>query len=147
MASAIKFDMRLAMRKMIGKLLIGTASVLALTIGTVAHDYAAAAGNTVTAATAPSTAMTSDDALTADVLRRNDIRWAQVELRYRGFYYGSLDGVLGAATRHAIVEFQQSRGLDRTAALDAQTWDALTSGDTVNYFGSEPSRRTSSISI
>jgi hypothetical protein len=71
------------MRKLIRKLLLGSASVLALGIGGAAPDYAADAGNPVDAATMPSAAQTSDSSLTGGSLRKDDIRWAQVELRDR----------------------------------------------------------------
>jgi peptidoglycan hydrolase-like protein with peptidoglycan-binding domain len=74
----------------------------------------------------PPVVETSRDVLTGDALRRDDIRWAQVELRYRGLYQGSLDGVVGPDTKRALSQFQKINGLGRTASLDAQTWEALT---------------------
>jgi peptidoglycan hydrolase-like protein with peptidoglycan-binding domain len=50
-----------------------------------------------------------------------------VELRYRGLYKGSLDGILGPETKRALTQFQQNSGLSQTASLDAQTWETLTS--------------------
>jgi len=115
------------MRTLIRKVLRGAAAVLALSVaGSIASgvlDYAADVGNTATAASMPAAVETSRDALTGDPLRRDDIRWAQVELRYRGLYQGSVDGVLG---RHALSQFQQIDGLGRTVSLDARTWEALT---------------------
>jgi peptidoglycan hydrolase-like protein with peptidoglycan-binding domain len=49
-----------------------------------------------------------------------------VELRFRGLYTGSLDGVLGHKTKRALEQFQQNNGLNLTASLDARTSDALT---------------------
>ena len=46
-----------------------------------------------------------------------------------GLYNGSLDGVVGPETKRAILGFQKSNGLERTATLDQQTADALI-GDT-----------------
>ena len=113
------------MRKLIRKLLLGTASVLVLGIGGAALDYADA-GNPVSPATMPPAAQMSDSSLTGDALRKDDIRWAQVELRDHGLYQGSLDGVLGPETKRALGQFQKNTGLGRTASLDAQTWEALT---------------------
>jgi peptidoglycan hydrolase-like protein with peptidoglycan-binding domain len=111
------------MRKLIRQLLIGTISVLVLGIGGAALDYAADPGN---AASMPAT-QTPQNALAGDpTLRTDDIRWVQVELRHRGLYNGSLDGILGPATKQALGRFQVDSGLGRTAALDAQTWKALT---------------------
>jgi peptidoglycan hydrolase-like protein with peptidoglycan-binding domain len=49
-----------------------------------------------------------------------------VELRVRGLYQGSLDGILAPETRRALSQFQQIKGLGSTASLDAQTWQAPT---------------------
>ena len=91
-------------RTLIRKVILGTASVIALgiagEIASSALDYAADA-NTATAANMPAPAQNPNDALTADPLRRDDIRWAQLELRNRGLYLGSLDGILGPGTRRA----------------------------------------------
>ncbi len=130
------------MRNPIRKLLLGTASVLALGMaGSIASNVldVADAGNTPTAASMPAVVETSRDVLTGDALRRDDIRWAQVELRYRGFYQGSLDGVVGPETERALSQFQKINGLGRTASLDAQTWEALTgSGIPAIAEGSSP---------
>ena len=117
------------MRTLIRKLALGTASVLALGMaGGILSSVLDVidTGNTATAASTPAVVETSRDALTGDALRKNDIRWAQVELRYRGLYKGSLDGVVGPETKRALSEFQKINGLGRTASLDAQTWEALT---------------------
>ena len=84
------------------------------------------AGNTATAASTPAVVETSRDALTGDALRKNDVRWAQVELRYRGLYQGSLDGIVGPETKRALRQFQKINGLSPSESLDAQTWEALT---------------------
>jgi peptidoglycan hydrolase-like protein with peptidoglycan-binding domain len=83
------------------------------------------AGNT-TAASMLAVVETSRDALTGDALRRDDIRWAQVELRYRGLYQGSLDGIVGPETKRALRQFQKINGLGPSESLDGQTWEALT---------------------
>ena len=114
------------MRKLIRKLLLGTASVLALGIGGAALDYAADAGDPVNTATMPPAAQTSDSSMTGDALRKDDIRWAQVELRDKRLYKGSLDGILGPETKRALGQFQKNNGMGRTASLDAHTWEALT---------------------
>jgi peptidoglycan hydrolase-like protein with peptidoglycan-binding domain len=119
------------MRPLIWKLVVGAVSVFALSIGGAALDSAlnseADAGNTVSAVNMPSAILSSDSLGSGDSLRKDDIRWAQVELRFRGLYKGSLDGVLGPKTKRALAQFQQNNGLAQTASVDAQTWDALTS--------------------
>ena len=126
------------MRKLIRKLLLGAAAVLALGIGGAALDYAADAGNPVDAAAMPPAAQTSDSSLTSDVFRKDDIRWAQVELRGQGLYKGSLDGILGPETKQALGQFQKNNGLGRTASLDAQTWEALTADPGIGQGSSMP---------
>ena len=117
------------MRNLSRKVLLGVASVLALGIaGGVASSIlgGADAGTTATAASMPAVVDTSRHALTGDALRRADLRWAQVELRYRGLYHGSLDGIVGPETKRALSGFQKINGLGPSGSLDAQTWEALT---------------------
>ena len=117
------------MRTLIRKLLLGTASVLALGMaGGILSSVLDVidTGNTATAASTPAVVATSRDALTGDALRRDDIRWAQMELRYRGLYQGSLDGIVGPETKRALSQFQRVNGLGPSETLDAQTWEALT---------------------
>jgi peptidoglycan hydrolase-like protein with peptidoglycan-binding domain len=109
---------------------LGTASVLALgiagNIASSALNEVADAGNTAPSATTPAAIQNSQDVLAGDPLRTDDIRWAQVELRFRGLYQGSLDGILGPETERALSQFQQIKGLAPTASIDAQSWKALT---------------------
>jgi peptidoglycan hydrolase-like protein with peptidoglycan-binding domain len=110
-------------------LLIGSASILALGVaGSVASNVLVVtdAGSTATAATPRAVVEASKDALTGDALRNDDVRWAQVELRYSGFYQGSLDGIVGPETRRALGRFQKANGLGPSGSLDTQTWEALT---------------------
>ena len=128
-------------RKLIRKFLLGTASVLALGIGGAALDCAVNGINPVDAATMPSAAQTSDSALTDSAFRKDDIRRSQVALRYQGLYKGSIDGILGPETRRALGQFQKDNGLERTGALDAQTWQALTADPGIAQGSSMPPNR------
>ena len=116
------------MKRLFRKMVLGTASILALGIAGTALDYAADAGNPVNAPNMPQAQAfeTSHLSPTDSSLRKDDIRWAQVELRDRGLYKGSLDGVMGPQTEQALAQFQAKNGLNRTSSLDARTWDALT---------------------
>ena len=116
---------------MLRKIILGTVSVLALGIAGAALDYPADADDSAPSAglSSPSAAATSQDWINAAALSKDDVRWAQLELRNRGFYKGSLDGVVGPETKRALAEFQKSSGLARTATLDQPTADALI-GDT-----------------
>ena len=109
------------------KLILATASVLALGIGGAAVDHAANAGNTVPNAgwNMPPAPGTSQHLQTAPNLSKDDFRQAQLELRNMGLYNGSLDGVLGPETKRALDQFQKDNGLDRTATLDQLTMVAL----------------------
>src|ERR1700686_4533429 len=110
-----------------GKLILATASVLALGIGGAAVDHAANAGNTVPNAgwNMPPAPGTSQHLQTAANLSKDDFRQAQLELRNMGLYNGSLDGVVGPETKRALEQFQKDNGLDRTATLDQLTMVAL----------------------
>src|SRR5271165_5030901 len=92
------------------KLILATASVLALGIGGAAVDHAANAGNTVPNAgwNMPPAPVTSQHLQTAANLSKDDVRQAQLELRNMGLY-----------------QFQKKNGLDRTARLDGQAMVAL----------------------
>jgi peptidoglycan hydrolase-like protein with peptidoglycan-binding domain len=114
------------MRKSAQKFVLGFASVLAFGIGGAAPDYAADAGNPVNAGDTTVFFQTLGSNWGSENLRKDDIRWAQVELRNRGLYKGSLDGILGPDTKRALILFQSKNGLGQTAALDEQTWEELT---------------------
>ena len=111
---------------MIRKLILGTASVLALGIGGAALNFPAAAGD-------PNAAPGN--------FSKDDIRRAQIQLYTMGFYDGSLDGVVGPATKRAILGFQKSNdGVERTGTLDQQTADALIGGTVVGQGSSTLSK-------
>ena len=50
---------------------------------------------------------------------------AQDRLAREGYYRGEIDGILGPATRHAIVRYQRNQGLHATGYLTPETLDAL----------------------
>jgi peptidoglycan hydrolase-like protein with peptidoglycan-binding domain len=113
------------------KLILGTVSVLALGIGGAALDALADADDAVPSAEGnmPSTPGTSPHWINTANLSKDDVRWAQVELRNLGLYDDSLDGVIGPEMERALAKFQIANGLELTATLDQQTADALI-GDT-----------------
>jgi hypothetical protein len=120
---------------MIRKLVLGTASVLALGIGGVVLDLIADADDLANAAPHP-----SHHWINAADLSKDDIRWAQVELHTIGLYNGSLDGVVGHKTKRALWMFQENNGLERTAALDQQTADVLLGHADVGQVSGMPPR-------
>src|ERR1700738_2720183 len=97
------------------KLILATASVLALGIGGAAVDHAANAGTTVPNAgwTLPPGPGTSQHLQPAANLSKDDFRQAQLELRRMGLYNGSLDGVVGPETKQALEQFQKKKRHDR----------------------------------
>ena len=124
---------------MMRRLILGTASVLALAIGGAALDFTADADDVSNAVgKAPSVTGTSQHWLNAAHLSKDDIRWAQVELHMIGLYNGSLDGVIGPETKQALLRFQKSNDLQRTATLDQQTADALIGNTGVGVGSSVP---------
>ena len=127
---------------MIRKLILGTASVLALGIGGAALDFSANADDVPNAAPGP-----SHHWLNAANLSKDDIRWAQVKLHVIGFYNGSLDGVIGPETKRAILGFQKSNSLERTATLDQQTADVLIGDAVVGQGSSTPPKGAGSGSM
>lgn len=121
---------------MIRKLILGTASVFALGIAGAALDFSADADDVANAQPE-----LSHHWLSAANLSKDDIRWAQVELRMRGLYGGSLDGVVGPETKQALLRFQQSNSLEQTARLDQETADALIGDNDVGQGSSMPPKR------
>ena len=120
------------------KLILGTVSVLALGIGGAALDYAADTGEAAESASTPPTFETSHALPNAGNLSKDDVRWAQLELRNRGFYSGSLDGVVGRQTKHAVAQFQKDNGLSPTTALDQQTMEVLVGHSDIGQGSSTP---------
>ena len=122
------------------KLVLGTVSVLALGIGGAALDYVADADDAVpsTEGNMPSASGTSPHWINTTNLSKDDVRWAQVELRNLGLYDDSLDGVIGPETKRALAKFQIANGLKLTATLDQQTADALIGGTGIGQGSSVP---------
>ena len=123
----------------IRKLILGTASVLALGIGGAALDFGADADDVPNALqNTPPTPASLQHWINVANLSKDDIRWAQVELHTRGLYSGSLDGVIGPQTKRAVAEFQKTNSLKQTATLDQQTADALIGDNGIGQGSSIP---------
>jgi peptidoglycan hydrolase-like protein with peptidoglycan-binding domain len=58
-------------------------------------------------------------------LSSSEIKQAQQQLRDQGLYHGAIDGVFGPETKQALGQFQQKNGLPETATLDQQTMNKL----------------------
>jgi peptidoglycan hydrolase-like protein with peptidoglycan-binding domain len=105
------------------KLILVTASVLAIGFGGTATSHAADVGKTAPNPSwnTPATSRPSQHPQAAANLSKGDISEAQLELRHSGLYNGALDGVIGPQTKQALVRFQKDNGLEQTATLDALT--------------------------
>ncbi len=64
-------------------------------------------------------------AFAADSAAVTTIKLAQEQLHHEGFYTGRIDGALVGATQAALAQFQLSRGIPASGALDATTLAAL----------------------
>ena len=103
---------------MMRKLILGTASVLALGIGGAALDFAADADDVANeVVNMPSAPGSSHHWINAANLSKDDIRWAQVELHVMGFYNGSVDGEVSPETKRGAfgVPREQRSRADREA--------------------------------
>lgn len=58
-------------------------------------------------------------------LRGDDVEQLQQNLSLLGLYYGHLNGSFEESTHHAVVELQQSLGLERSGRVDHGTIEAL----------------------
>jgi putative peptidoglycan binding protein len=58
-------------------------------------------------------------------LSREQIRQAQSVLKQKGFDVGVIDGILGPATRKALIAFQEQQGLQANGQMDQRTVTAL----------------------
>ena len=55
----------------------------------------------------------------------NYVLIAQDDLNTLGFRTGGLDGVFGAQTRNAVINYQRSRGLTADGIVGCNTWLSL----------------------
>lgn len=90
---------------------------------------------TTTTTTVPPTTTTTTTTTTAPTnptLRRGDrgdeVARLQQLLTDQRYWLGSVDGIFGVRTEHAVVAFQKVAGLERTGVVDTATWDAVESG-------------------
>src|SRR4051794_36571667 len=82
-------------------------------------------------------------------LSQTEIQQLQQQLKGAGLYRGSVDGEMGPETKQAISQFQQQHGLNQTGVVDQQTLSALSTsqsgaGSSMGTSGSQPSGASSS---
>jgi peptidoglycan hydrolase-like protein with peptidoglycan-binding domain len=78
-----------------------------------------------TSAQAPNATEQGEQSTAPVRLSKQQLMQVQRQLKEAGLYKGQLDGMMGPQTQHAIQEFQQQNGLQRTGTLDQQTLSAL----------------------
>ena len=116
------------------KLILGTASILALGIGGATLNFPAGADNTLPKAASSKLPVSgASRGMAAADASKDDIRWAQLELRNIGLYKGSLDGILGPETKRAVEQFQRNNGLNPTATVDDETMEVLTGNHGIGH--------------
>ncbi len=71
-------------------------------------------------------------------------RQIQAALHARGFYNGPIDGMIGPETQTALANYQQSKGMPRTGALDNSQLQDLLTTNTANSGNYAPSSGSSS---
>lgn len=57
--------------------------------------------------------------------RGETVRWVQLQLRSHGFETGSVDGIFGAQTQAAVVQFQTQNDLSPDGIVGPDTWQQL----------------------
>jgi len=107
------------------RIILATASVLALGLGCAGAGLAADTGATAPNAGSTMPAMTGSSAHAVMNPSKDEIRQAQEQLRNQRLYSGEIDGILGPETKQALHQFQQKNGLNQTATLDQPTMDKL----------------------
>ena len=55
----------------------------------------------------------------------NYVLVAQDDLNTLGYRTGGLDGIFGAQTRNAVIQYQKSRGLSADGIIGCNTWRSL----------------------
>ena len=69
--------------------------------------------------------LTAGAAVLRQGARGDEVKEVQRRLKQWGYYNGSVDGVFGAGTRAAVVQFQKKNGLTADGVVGATTYKAL----------------------
>ena len=135
------------------RLILTTASVLALAIGGAGFAHATASSSETPGAAKLPPAQTPMHKASSKTIRasaskltKSEIKQEQVKLRQNGLYRGRIDGIIGPETRAAVRSFQKKHGLPVTASLDRRTISALNAGKVTSGEGSSmPSSNTGAV--
>jgi Putative peptidoglycan binding domain len=122
------------------KLMLTTASILAIGIGGAGVSQAADTSNMAPNAGSNMPAMSGVPSASQSIVNpsRDQVREAQQQLRNQGLYRGRIDGILGPETKQALDRFQKNNGLSQTATLDQPTIDRLLGNPGVGQGSSTP---------
>ena len=108
------------------KLILASASVLALGIAGSGIGYAAEPTSSSTNLPVSSAQTQNTQAQTAPVkASESEVKQAQEQLKSAGLYKGMADGKMGPEMKQALSEFQQQHALKQTGVLDQETLAAL----------------------
>ena len=90
---------------------------------------APAVSHGVSRAKAESAQAITEEIVEVAILRQgatgNEVKEVQRRLKLWGYYSGSVDGVFGAGTKKAVVDFQKKNGLTADGVVGASTYKAL----------------------
>jgi peptidoglycan hydrolase-like protein with peptidoglycan-binding domain len=116
-------------------------SATVTTAGLCFYGLALAAGNSIPNAPSATQAQSPSDASATPTAASNeDMTEVQSKLASAGLYHGKVDGVNGAETKQALLQFQKKNGLEPTGQLDQQTQEKLgMSGSSSSSGSSSPS--------
>jgi peptidoglycan hydrolase-like protein with peptidoglycan-binding domain len=121
------------------RLILTTASILALAIGGAGVSQAANTSDMTPNARANMPAMSGASASqTITNPSRDQVREAQQQLQSQGLYRGRIDGILGPETKQALDRFQKNNGLSQIATLDQPTMDKLLGNTGIGQGSSTP---------
>jgi peptidoglycan hydrolase-like protein with peptidoglycan-binding domain len=115
------------------KLILASASAIALGIGGAGVSFAHDTNNPGSSA-----GYNMPGSPTGAQLSQSEVRQAQQQLRDHGLYHGTIDGIVGPETKHAVQQFQKNNGLNQTAILDQQTMDKLLGSPNMGQGSSMP---------
>jgi hypothetical protein len=137
------------------RLILTTASVLALGLGGAGFAHAAAYSSKSTGATNLPPAQTQMHTMSSKTTRtsttkvsKSEVKQAQEKLRQKGLYRGRTDGIIGRETKTALRTFQRKNGLPVTGSLDRRTMSALEGAKMTSGQGSSmPSGKTGAVPL
>lgn len=93
--------------------------------GTAGETAPATTAETLEHPTAEAPAATGAETAATEAKAIGTPKEIQTALKNAGFYNGTVDGIVGPATKKAVKEFQQANGLTVDGVVGKQTWTKL----------------------